>query len=92
MATETSPRRVVTKIGRVKSDRMDKTIIVTIERRLMHPLYKKIVTKYTHLVAHDEENEAKVGDEVEIAFTRPMSKRKRWRLTKVLARGAGETA
>jgi len=92
MATETSPRRLVTKIGRVKSDRMDKTIIVTIERRLMHPLYKKIVTKYTQLVAHDEANEAKVGDEVEIAFTRPMSKRKRWRLIKVLARGAGEAA
>ena len=91
MATETRPKNVVTKIGRVKSDRMDKTIIVTIERRLMHPLYKKIITRYTQLVAHDEDDEARIGDVVEIVFTRPLSRRKRWRLVRVLER-AGESA
>ena len=86
MATESDTKRVVTKIGRVKSDRMDKTIVVKVERRLMHPLYKKIITKYTTLVAHDEQNEAKAGDTVEVVFTRPLSKNKRWRLVRVLER------
>lgn len=90
MATESDTRRVVTKIGRVKSDRGDKTIVVKVERRLMHPLYKKFITKYTTLVAHDEENEARTGDTVEVVFTRPLSKRKRWRLVRVLERAGVE--
>jgi small subunit ribosomal protein S17 len=77
-------RNVVTKIGTVRSDKMDKTIVVSIERRLLHPLYKKYIKRYTKLVAHDESNEAKVGDTVEVRFTRPISKNKRWRLEKVL--------
>lgn len=89
MATENTPR-VVTKIGVVKSDRMDKSIVVKVERRLMHPLYKKIIKRFTTLVAHDETNDAKMGDTVEIVFSRPLSKRKRWRLVKVLERAGVE--
>ena len=91
MATDKNPR-VVSKIGLVQSDRMDKSIVVKVERRLMHPLYKKIIKRFTTLVAHDENNDAKVGDTVEIVFTRPISKRKRWRLVKVLERAAGVEA
>jgi len=90
MATPSDTRRVVTKIGRVKSDRGDKTIVVKVERRLMHPLYKKFITKYTTLVAHDEQNEARTGDTVEVVFTRPLSKRKRWRLVRVMERAGVE--
>ena len=56
----------------------------------MHPLYKKFITRYTTLVAHDEENEARTGDTVEVIFTRPMSKRKRWRLVRVMERAGVE--
>jgi small subunit ribosomal protein S17 len=89
MATEKTPR-IVQKIGLVKSDRMDKSIVVKVERRLMHPLYKKIIKRYTTLIAHDENNDAKMGDTVEIAFSRPLSKRKRWRLVRVLVRAGVE--
>jgi len=89
MATEKTPR-IVQKIGLVQSDRMDKSIVVKVERRLMHPLYKKIIKRYTTLVAHDENNDAKMGDTVEIAFSRPLSKRKRWRLVRVLVRAGVE--
>jgi small subunit ribosomal protein S17 len=89
MATEKTPR-IVQKIGLVKSDRMNKSIVVKVERRLMHPLYKKIIKRYTTLVAHDENNDAKMGDTVEIAFARPLSKRKRWRLVRVLERAGVE--
>ncbi len=89
MATEKTPR-IVQKIGLVKSDRMDKSIVVKVERRLMHPLYKKIIKRYTTLFAHDENNDAKMGDTVEIAFARPLSKRKRWRLVRVLERAGVE--
>ena len=92
MTSEDSKRHIVRKIGLVKSDRMDKTIVVKVERRLMHPLYKKYVTHYTTLVAHDENNEASVGDLVEVVFTRPISKRKRWRLSQVLEKSAGGVA
>ena len=89
MSNEDSARRVIRKIGVVTSDRMDKTIVVKIERRLMHPQYKKIVTRYNVLTAHDEGNTASAGDTVEIEFTRPISKRKRWRLTQVLETTGG---
>jgi len=90
--SESKTPHIVRKIGRVKSDRMDKTIVVKVERKLMHPLYKKIVTRFTTLVAHDEKNEAKIGDSVQIVFTRPLSKRKRWRLEKVLEVAVGGDA
>ena len=70
--------------GTVVSDRMDKTIVVKTERRVKHPRYGKYIRRYTTYYAHDEQNEAKVGDKVELAFTRPVSKTKRWRLTKVV--------
>lgn len=85
-------RHEILKIGTVKSDRMDKTIVVSVERRLMHPLYKKYVTRYTKLVAHDEKNEAHIGDKVELRFTRPMSKSKRWRLERILVTAPGGAA
>ncbi len=89
MSNEDNARRVIRKIGVVTSDRMDKTVVVKVERRLMHPQYKKIVTRFTTFTAHDEGNSAKAGDTVEIEFTRPISKRKRWRLTQVLETTGG---
>jgi len=87
--TENRSRDDIRRTGTVQSDRMDKTIVVRIERRVMHPVYKKYVRRYTKLVAHDENNEAHDGDIVEVAFGRPMSKTKRWRLVKVVTQAAG---
>lgn len=89
MSNEDNARRVIRKIGVVTSDRMDKTVVVKVERRLMHPQYKKIVTRFTTFTAHDEGNSAKAGDTVEIEFTRPISKSKRWRLIQVLETTGG---
>ncbi len=71
-------------IGVVISDKMDKTIVVKVEKRVAHPLYGKIVRRITKLYAHDEENKAKNGDIIEIMETRPLSKLKRWRLVKIV--------
>lgn len=73
-----------TRIGSVVSDKMDKTVVVAIEDRVAHPLYKKIIKRTIRLKAHDEKNECGIGDKVEIMETRPLSKDKRWRLVKVL--------
>ncbi len=78
-----------TKVGRVVSDRMDKTIVVSVERLARHPLYKRVVRATTKFAAHDEANEARVGDTVLIEESRPLSATKRWRLVSVLSR-AGE--
>ncbi|QBQ54668.1 30S ribosomal protein S17 [Nitrosococcus wardiae] len=75
-----------TVIGRVVSDKMDKTITVLVERRVAHPLYKKYVKRFTKLHAHDEKNECRVGDVVAITATRPLSKTKTWKLVNVLER------
>jgi small subunit ribosomal protein S17 len=72
--------------GLVVSDKMDKTVVVAIERRVPHPVYGKMVTKTTRLKAHDEGNTAKVGDTVRIVETRPLSKDKRWRLVEIVER------
>jgi small subunit ribosomal protein S17 len=72
--------------GLVVSDKMDKTIVVAIERRVPHPVYGKMVTKTKRLKAHDESNSAKVGDTVRIVETRPLSKDKRWRLLEIIER------
>ena len=72
--------------GLVVSDKMDKTVVVAIERRVPHPVYGKMVTKTKRLKAHDEENSAKVGDTVRIVETRPLSKDKRWRLLEIIER------
>ena len=73
-----------TRVGRVVSDKMDKTIVVAIEDRVAHPLYKKIVKRTYKLKAHDEKNEAGVGDRVRVMETRPLSKEKRWRLVEIV--------
>ena len=75
-----------TKLGRVASDKMDKTIVVVTETRVPHPTYKKIVRKSVRFKAHDENNDAKAGDTVRIMETRPISKDKRWRLLEVVER------
>ena len=69
-----------TKVGMVVSDKMDKTIVVAIEDKVQHPLYKKILKRTYKLKAHDENNECGVGDKVRVMETRPLSKDKRWRL------------
>jgi small subunit ribosomal protein S17 len=72
--------------GRVISDKMQKTVVVAIERRVPHTVYGKMVTYTTKVKAHDEQNSAKIGDLVRIAETRPLSKDKRWRLVEVVER------
>jgi len=73
-----------TRVGRVVSDKMDKTIVVAIEDSYRHPLYKKIVKRTYKLKAHDENNECTLGDRVEVMETRPLSKDKRWRLISIV--------
>jgi small subunit ribosomal protein S17 len=83
-----------TKTGRVVSDRMDKTIVVSVERLARHPLYKRVIRLTTKFKAHDEANDAHVGDTVLIEESRPLSATKRWRLVRVVARAGdhGTTA
>ena len=73
-----------TRVGKVVSTAMEKTIVVTIEDNVKHPLYGKIVKRTVKFMAHDEKGEAGVGDKVEITETRPLSKNKRWRLTAII--------
>ena len=73
-----------TRIGKVVSNKMDKTIVVAIEDHVKHPLYKKIVKRTYKLKAHDEKNDAKIGDTVRVMETRPLSKDKRWRLVEII--------
>jgi small subunit ribosomal protein S17 len=73
-----------TKLGVVSSNRMDKTITVSVERKVKHPLYGKFVKKSTRFHAHDEKNECSIGDTVKIMESRPLSKTKRWRLVEVV--------
>ena len=77
-----SSRKV--RVGKVVSDKMDKTVVVAIEDRVAHPLYKKIVGRTYKLKAHDENNECGIGDTVEVMETRPLSKDKRWRLVRII--------
>ena len=73
-----------TKVGMVVSDKMDKTIVVAIEDRVQHPMYKKILKRTYKLKAHDENNECGVGDKVRVMETRPLSKDKRWRVVEIV--------
>lgn len=73
-----------TRVGLVVSDKMDKTVVVAIVDNVKHPLYKKIVKRTVRLKAHDEKNECRVGDRVEVMETRPLSKDKRWRLVEII--------
>ena len=70
--------------GTVFSNKMQKTVVVQVERRVLHPKYKKYIKKRTKLYAHDEKNEAKIGDRVMLVISRPLSKLKRWRVYKIL--------
>jgi len=80
--TRTSGRK--TRVGKVVSDKMDKTVVVAVETRVPHPLYKKIIKRTYKLKAHDENNECGAGDVVRVMETRPLSKEKRWRLVEVI--------
>lgn len=73
-----------TRTGKVVSDKMDKTIVVLVEDRKAHPLYKKIIKRSYKLKAHDETNQCAIGDRVKVMETRPLSKDKRWRLIEVI--------
>ncbi|MCD6459108.1 30S ribosomal protein S17 [bacterium] len=73
--------------GKVLSDKMDKTIVVQVERKVSHPIYKKVIKILKNYKVHDESCQAKIGDIVEIMETRPLSKDKRWRLLNILKRG-----
>jgi small subunit ribosomal protein S17 len=88
-APETAPaergRRKV-RTGVVVSDKMDKTVLVRIDRKVRHPLYRKTVRRSSKLAAHDERNEAHLGDTVRVAETRPLSKTKRWRVVEIVER------
>ncbi len=78
-----------TKVGHVISDRMQKTIVVEVERRVQEPVYKRTIKRTRRFMAHDEKNAAKVGDRVRIEETRPLSKGKRWRLREILTKAEG---
>ena len=75
-----------TTVGRVVSDKMDKTIVLAIEDSVKHPLYKKVIKRTVRLKAHDENNECRVGDRVRVMETRPLSKDKRWRVVEIIER------
>ena len=76
------------KVGIVTSNRMRKTVVVTVERQITHPLYKRVVRRSAKFLAHDEKNQCQIGDTVRIEQTRPMSARKRWRVVHIIARGS----
>ncbi|MCC6619116.1 MAG: 30S ribosomal protein S17 [Chloroflexi bacterium] len=78
------------KVGRVVSDKMDKTVVVSVERLRRHPVYKRVVRLSTKFKAHDADNAARVGDTVRIVESRPLSREKRWTVVEILSRGAGE--
>jgi small subunit ribosomal protein S17 len=88
-ASSTVQAKRKTKVGRVVSDRMDKTIVVSVERLARHPLYKRVIRLTTKFKAHDETNDARIGDTVLIEESRPLSATKRWRLVSIIQR-AGE--
>jgi len=83
-SAETNQKTIRTRIGRVVSNKMDKSITVLVERRVKHPLYGKYITRSTKLHAHDENNECGIGDTVTITECRPISKTKTWRLVDVV--------
>ena len=87
--TEQVVRRRATKTGVVVSDKADKTIVVRVDRIVKHKLYKRYVRRKTQFMAHDETNDCRVGDTVEIVESRPLSARKRWRVRRVVKRGEG---
>jgi small subunit ribosomal protein S17 len=79
-----------TKVGHVVSDKMDKTVVVSVERLRRHPIYKRVVRLSSKFKAHDQQNSARVGDTVRIEESRPLSREKRWTVVEVVARGSNE--
>jgi small subunit ribosomal protein S17 len=77
-------------VGRVVSNRMDKTVVVAVERSVIHPMYRKVLRRITKLKAHDEQNVCKIGDHVRMVETRPISKEKHWRIVEVIQKGRAE--
>jgi small subunit ribosomal protein S17 len=88
MSGPRAPSKRKVKVGRVVSDKMNKTIVVSVERLARHPLYKRVIRLTTRFKAHDEHNEARIGDTVRIVESRPLSATKRWRMTEIVARAA----
>lgn len=76
--------KIKTKVGRVVSDSMEKSVVIKVEYLVSHPLYKKRIKKSSKFMAHDEKNVCSIGDKVKIAETRPLSKRKRWRVIEII--------
>jgi small subunit ribosomal protein S17 len=76
------------KVGIVTSNKMQKTVVVTVERQITHPLYKRVVRRSAKFLAHDEKNQCKIGDTVRIEQTRPLSARKRWRVVDIIIRAS----
>lgn len=74
------------KIGKVTSNKMQKTVVITVQRQINHPLYKRVVRRSKNFLAHDEKNECRVGDWVRIEETRPLSSRKRWRVIEIISK------
>lgn len=85
---ETTPRRRATKLGTVISDKMNKTVVVAVENRVLQPMYQKYVKRTSHFRAHDETNECHAGDRVLIEESRPLSKTKRWVVKEILSRAS----
>ncbi|MDX1582172.1 MAG: 30S ribosomal protein S17 [Thermoanaerobaculia bacterium] len=86
--TEERSRRQTTKVGTVVSDKMDKTVVVSVENIMKHPFYHKYVKKTSKFLAHDEENQCQEGDRVVIQESRPLSKKKRWSVREIVSRAS----
>ena len=89
ISTEIPVRRRQQKVGVVISNKMQKTVVVEVERLVMHPLYQKYLRRRSRFMAHDEKNECRIGDRVAIRETRPLSKNKRWMVQSILDRASG---
>ena len=89
--SENVQSRKVTKTGVVTSDKMDKSVVVQVDRIIMHKMYKRYIKRSAKFMAHDENNACKIGDTVEIVESRPLSSRKRWRVKRVVRRAVGQT-
>ncbi len=88
MSQRDNPRKV--KFGNVLSNKMDKTVVVAVERFVAHPIYHKVIRRVTKLKAHDESNTCQVGDRVKLIETRPLSREKHWRVVQIMERGQTE--
>lgn len=89
MAEEATKKRRATKVGRVVSDKMDRSVTVAVDRLVKHSLYRKTMRRTSKFMAHDEGNECRIGDKVRIVESRPLSKRKRWVVEEILEKAKG---